>query len=163
MSLRYIEPSQVRIWRPEGSVHLRIEIVDEQTILAAKVKRAFPLSEPARFLSLQDALGKEIAILTTVDGLDEQSRKLVEEELDRRYFTPSILSIEELTLEAGMWKWVVHTQRGETQFYVRNWRDNGFEIAPGRWLIHSVDGGRFEIRHLEALNAKSQRLMDQLL
>jgi hypothetical protein len=57
----------------------------------------------------------------------------------------------------------VRTQRGPSEFYVRNWRDSGFEISPNRWQIHSVDGGRYDIPDLGALDARSQKLMLQLL
>ncbi len=101
--------------------------------------------------------------MKSTSGLDPGTRELLVEEMDRRYFTPSISKIDELKPEAGMWRWNVQTQRGPTEFYVRNWRDNGFEISPGRWQIHSVDGGRFEIVQLEKLDAQSQHLLDQLL
>jgi hypothetical protein len=162
-ALRYLEPSQVRAWRPEGAVHLRLEIVGELTVLSARVKRAFPLSDPSQFLSIQDGAGKEIGVLRGLEGLDAATRSEFESHLDRRYFTPQIRRIESLRQEAGMWRFVVDTQRGAAEFFVRNWRDNANEIAPNRWHIHSVDGGRFEIPNLEALDAHSRRLMDLLL
>jgi hypothetical protein len=162
-TLRYLEPREVRAWQPEGAAHLRVEIDGDRTILAARLKRAFPLSEPSQLVSIQDGAGKEVAILRTLDGLDPRTRELFDSQLDRRYFTPRIEAIETLKMEAGMWRFVVQTQRGPTEFYVRNWRDSANEIAPGRWQIHSVDGGRFEIQNLEALDANSRRLMDQLL
>lgn len=144
-------------------MHLRVEISGDQTILSARIRRAFPSSKPGEYLSIQTGDNKEVAMLRSVDGLDPETRRLVDEELDRRYFTPTISQIFKLRMEAGMWRFVVATQRGETEFYVRNWRDNAFEIAPGRWLIHSVDGGRFEILDLERLDSRSRTLMDQLL
>ena len=87
----------------------------------------------------------------------------IDAHLDRRYFTPRILQIESLRQEAGMWRFVVETQRGRSEFFVRNWRDNAHEISPNRWHILSVDGGRYEIPNLEALDAQSRRLMDLLL
>ncbi|MFX4470318.1 DUF1854 domain-containing protein, partial [Acinetobacter baumannii] len=83
---------------------------------------------------------------------------MFDEELDRRYFTPHVSRIDALKQDAGMWRFDVQTQRGPAQFYVRNWRDNAHETAPGRWQIMSVDGARFEILNLEELDAKSQRL-----
>jgi hypothetical protein len=162
-TLRYIEPANVRATLPAGAAHLRIEIADEQTVLQAQVKRVFPLSEPNRYLQIQDGAGKEVGLLRTIEGLDPQTRELIEAQLDRRYFTPRIQQIEALKLDAGMWKFTVLTQRGPAEFFVRNWRDSAHEIAPNRWHIQSVDGGRFEITDLEALDVISRRLMDQLL
>lgn len=162
-TLRYLEPGQIRAWRPEGAVHLRIEIVGERSLLSAVVKRAFPLSQQTTYLSLQELGGKEVGILRTLEGLDPESRSVIEAHLDRRYFTPQITRIRELKQEAGMWRFAVDTQRGASDFFVRNWRDSAHEISPNRWHIHSVDGGRFEIVNLEAMDAQSHRLMDQLL
>lgn len=162
-TLRYFEPNEVRVWRAEGAVHLRVEVVGERTVLSARIRRTFPLSEPTRYLSIQDGAGKEVGILRDAEGLDAASREEVEAHLDRRYFTPQILRIDTLRQEAGMWRFAVETQRGPSEFFVRNWRDNANEISPNRWHIHSVDGGRFEIPNLEALDGPSRRLMDQLL
>jgi hypothetical protein len=84
-------------------------------------------------------------------------------ELDRRYFTPRILRIDFLKQDAGMWKFNVETQRGLAEFYVRNWRDSAHETGGGRWQISSVDGQRYEIQSVEALDARSQALLEQLL
>lgn len=162
-TLRYFEPSEVRIWRAEGAVHLRVEVVGRQTVISARIRRIFPLSDPTHYLSIQDGAGKEVGILRTSEGLDPISREEVDAHLDRRYFTPQIQSIGTLRQEAGMWRFAVDTQRGPSEFFVRNWRDNAIEISPNRWHINSVDGGRYEIANMEALDAPSRRLMDQLL
>jgi hypothetical protein len=161
--VRYFEPSQIRAYRPVGAVHPRVEIVDEFVILSAIVKRAFPLSNPDVYLSIQDGAEKEIGVLRTVIGLDSETDRTLRDELDRRYFTPHVNAIDSLKLEAGMWRFNVQTQRGPAEFFVRNWRDNAHEITPGRWQILSVDGARFEILKVDDLDAKSQRLLDQLL
>jgi Domain of unknown function (DUF1854) len=161
--LRYLEPESVRAYRIGESSHLRIELIGELTILSADLKRAFPLSEPERLISISDGAGKEVGILTNSRGLEPETKRLFTEQLDRRYFTPRIEQIESLKIEAGMVRFVVATQRGKTQFYVRNWRDSANEIAPGRWQINSVDGGRFEIMDLESLDVASRRFMDLLL
>ncbi len=160
---RYLEPEELQASRSEGTIKPRVRVGNEFTILAAQFKRIFPLSKPDEFISVQDGSGKEVGILKTVLGLEPETAKLIAEELDRRYFTPKIEGIEHLKQEAGMWHFVVRTQRGNTEFYVRNWRDSGFEISPNRWQIHSVDGGRFDIPNLEALDDRSRSLMLQLL
>lgn len=162
-TIRYVDGKDVRLTRPAGSIHLRAEIRGEQTVLDARVKRAFPMSRPNDYFSIQDGDGKEVAILRSREGLDLESSRRLDEELERRYFTPRIERIDLLKQEAGMWRFAVQTQRGPTEFYVRNWRDSAYEIVPNRWQIFSVDGARFEIPNLEALDAHSQRLMDQLL
>lgn len=162
-TIRYVDASQVRATRPDGAIHLRIELLDDRSVLSGRVKRSFPMSKPNEYLSIQDGAGKEVAVLRSTEGLDRETAALFAEELDRRYFTPLIERIDLLRQEAGMWHFEVQTQRGPAEFFVRNWRDNAHEITPNRWQIHSVDGGRFEIANTEALDQRSQRFMELLL
>jgi hypothetical protein len=160
---RYIEPSDVRLFYPPNSSHPRAEIAGDRCLLSVRVKRVFPLSKPDSFYSLQDSSDKEVGIIRSLEGMDAESQKVVEKELDRRYYTPHIERIDVLRHDGGMWLFVVQTQRGKDDFYVRNWRDNSHEIQPGRWQILSVDGRRFEIPKIEDLDARSQHLLEQLL
>ena len=98
----------------------------------------------------------------TLEGMPEASRRIVDEELDRRYFTPVIEKIYSLTEEYGQHRWDVMTDRGRRVFYVRNWRDNVHELSPVRYLIVAVDGSRYEIRDLDALDAASRAQLERL-
>jgi hypothetical protein len=160
--VRYLEGSRVRLFLPEGATHPRIELEDEQSILAGRVRRVFPLSHSDGYFSIQDGSGKDVGVLRSLDELDSESRELLEAELARRYFTPTIQSIDSLRQDGGMWLFRVQTQRGPAQFYVRNWRDSSHEISHMRFQIVSVDGQRFEIRDYTALDERSQALLDQL-
>lgn len=163
MATKYVDGSEVTVERVSGAVHLRVTLRDDCCVLSATLRRVFPLSDPSGYLSLQTREGKEVAVIRNYAAMDTASRQLTDEELDRRYFTPTIDRITSLKQDAGMWKFGVDTQRGPAEFFVRNWRDSAHEISLGRWMIQSVDGVRFEIPNLEALDARSQKLMDQLL
>jgi hypothetical protein len=157
-----VNGSSILVERRPGSAHLRVTM-DDCCVPSAVFKRAFPLSLPSEYLSIQSTDGQEIAILTDLASVDPGSREVIEQELDRRYFTPNIERIDLLRQEAGMWHFQVQTQRGPADFFVRNWRDSAQEIATGRWQIHTVDGTRFEIKDIEELDERSGRFLDQLL
>lgn len=160
--LRYLDGSKVKVEALPNSPMLRITVEDEFTILSGTVRRVFPLSRPDRHFSFQDAAGKEMGVLNRLDELDPESRRIAEEHLDRRYFTPRIEKIDNLKLDGGMWLFEVQTQRGPAQFYVRNWRDNSHEVRANRWHIQTVDGQRYEIPDVTKLDAKSTALMQKL-
>jgi hypothetical protein len=163
-ALSVLAPGSVRFERPAGAVHLTVHIEGrEEPVAGARVRRAFPLSKLDGWLSIADKEGKEIGLLETFDGLDPESRRLLDEELDRRYFTPQITHVDYARFESGMWRFRVRTDRGATEFFVRNWRDSAYETRPERWMIHSVDGVRYEIADLNALDPASRKLMDQLM
>lgn len=160
--IRYLDGARVKVNLPHGATHPRIEVEDEFSILAGKIKKVFPLSNSESYFSIQDGAGKEMGVLRSLDELDPESSEILKKELERRYFTPTIEAITGLKQEGGMWHFQVRTQRGPAQFYVRNWRDSSHEISHHRFQILSVDGQRFEIRDLNALDEKSQALLDQL-
>jgi len=140
-----------------------VQIAAEDPIPNVKFRQMLPLSEPNTFIAIQDADKKEIGVLKSLEGLDKESRSIVEKMLDRQYFTPKVLTIKSLKPEGGMWHFIVETSRGDAEYYVRNWRDSAHEISANRWLVHSVDGQRFEIPKVDEMDANSQNLMDQLL
>ena len=51
--------------------------------------RTFPLSAADRYLSLRDADGKEIGLLESLADLPREQAALLQQELERRYFTRS--------------------------------------------------------------------------
>lgn len=160
--LNYLDPAQLTFQRPVGASSLRAIVGEDRCILDARLRRVFPLSNPDQYLSVQDGEGKEVGILRDLDTLEHESRRLAEQELDRCYFTPKILQLNSVRQEGGLWTFDVLTSRGPIRFYVRNWRDSSSEIAPGRFLIQSVDGQRFEIEDYQRLDSNSQLLIEQL-
>lgn len=159
---RYLDPAKVRVRLPEESAGPEVQ-VEEDLVPNAVFRRLFPLSDGESYIALQDSEKKEIGILKSLDGMDDDSRRVVENLLDRQYFTPRVSTIKTLKQEGGMWRFEVETQRGPAEYFVRNWRDSAHEISANRWLVHSVDGQRFEIPNTETLDANSQNLLDQLL
>jgi hypothetical protein len=160
---RYLDPSKLRVTLPAEDAGARMEIQGEDAIRNVQFRLMLPLSDTNTFIAIQDSAKKEVGVLKSLDGLDPDSRVVVERMLDRQYFTPKVLTIKSLKPEGGMWHFVVETSRGPAEYYVRNWRDSAHEISSNRWLVHSVDGQRFEIPRVDNLDVQSQNLMDQLL
>lgn len=161
--IRYLIGADLKVWRVEGATHPRVEILGDRVVLQARFKRVFPHSHPQEFYSLQDGANHEVGVLKNLEGLDGEARKIIEQELDRRYYTPKILRILVIKRDSGMFRFEVETDRGFATYFVRNWRDSAHEVMPGNWHILSVDGQRFEIPQLEALDRRSQNLLYQEL
>jgi hypothetical protein len=160
--LRFLRAEDLRVFLPEDATQPHIEIEGDQCLPSARIRRVFPLSAPEAYISIQQSDGKEVGMLRGLEGLDPDSRRIVERELDRRYFSPVIARIDSLKADAGMWLFQVQTQRGPAKFYVRNWRDSAYDIGGNRWQINSVDGLRFEILNLENLDERSREFLDQV-
>ncbi|MFN4032438.1 MAG: DUF1854 domain-containing protein [Fimbriimonadales bacterium] len=166
LNIRWLDPTAVVIERMPDSVAVRIRLPNGEVYEDVLFARAFPLSHAQGYVSVlkreeRDKL-VEVGMFRTLEGMPEPSRQILEEELDRRYFTPTITKIHALTEEYGQHRWEVTTDRGERVFYVRNWRDNVHELSPVRYLIVAIDGSRYEIRDIDALDAQSRAWLDKL-
>ncbi len=152
--LRYLEGSDLHFFR-FGSA-LRLILGEECCYLKVNVVRAFPLSHPLRYLSLRDGDNKEIGLLLKTDDLPDDGARLVEEELERRYLAPVIRRVTALKERFGTVDWEVDTDRGPRSFTTRNLRDSVVRPSPGRYILSDVDGNRYDVEDLPALDAASQ-------
>jgi len=162
LEIRWLDPASVLIERVPNGRQVRIRLPDGEVHEDVQFARAFPFSDPDHYISIQTREGKEIGMFRTLEGMAPESRRVLQEELERRYFIPIIQKVYSLTEEYGQLRWDVETDRGRRVFYVRNWRDNVHELSPVRYLIVAVDGSRYEIRDLNALDGRSRAWLDRL-
>lgn len=158
---RYLEPSAVRLSRTDGGfVSLRLE---EQSWPRVHLYRAFPVTGPSGYLCIRDEEGKEIGILRDLEGLGPEARALIQEEIDRRYYTPRITAVKTLTEEFGYTYWLVTTDRGERRFTVQCGGSNAHSRETGGVLLVDVDGNRFELPETTPIDRRQQRVLETLL
>ena len=155
--LRILDPKKMRVFRKAGVTRLTLE--GERTYLKIALARAFPLSDPENYLGFLDGAGKDIGLLVDPGPLDAESRQLVQEELERRYFVPVVEQVINVREEFGTVYWTVETDRGEVEFVVRNVRDNLQELSTTRLILTDVDGNRFEFPDVTRLDRKSQGIL----
>jgi len=160
--VRMLDPARVRLWRSETG-HLRMDIKDERCILHVKVACAYPLSSPDQHMGFRDAADTDIGMVFNPRELDPESYALVKEELKRRYFVPVITRIYQVKEEFGVGYWDVDTDKGRREFIVRGIRDSIREIGERRLIITDVDNNRFDIPDIEALDARSYRMIEKVL
>lgn len=152
-----LKPEQLRFFRHGATLRLTLE--GDRSFFQVGVLRAFPLSEPNHFLSVRDSANKEIGLIMDPDELETESRKLVQQDLDRRYLVPIVMRIVAAKERFGTVDWTLETDRGICRFTTRNLRENVQRPAPGRIILSDVDGNRYDIRNLEELSGPSQDLL----
>jgi hypothetical protein len=138
---------------------LRLTIEAELSYPRVTVLRAFPLSEPHRFLSVRDVEDREIGLIVEPAKLSAENLKLVAEHLERRYFVPVVFRIVAAKERFGTVDWTVETDRGPCRFTTRNLRENVQRPTPTRLILSDVDGNRYDIRNFDDLNSESQELL----
>src|ERR1043165_2762243 len=127
--VRYLGPSDTQI-RIDCGV-LKLSHGNESWSNVA-VYRAFPVSDPNRYVGFVDSDGQEIGLIREIKELDTESRRILERELELRYFVPIVRCVVDAKEEFGSVYWTVETDRGQAEIVVRNLRDNLHELPGGR-------------------------------
>src|SRR6266581_2278082 len=134
--LRLTRRADGRLWATRGG-----------TERAVWVRRCFPWSEPARFVSLRDDDQQEFALVRDPADLDAASRRVLEEALVAAGFVFQITRVTAIEEEVDIRHWRVETRQGTRSFQTRlaTWRGISI-ISPirprstgraGRWCGRS--------------------------
>jgi hypothetical protein len=124
--------------------------------------RTFPLSEPDRRISLCDESGHEVAWIDDLAALRPSARRLIEEVLAVREFTPIILRILKISGDSAPSDWDVQTDRGTTRFLLDS-EDHIRKLGRNRLLITDALGLRYQIPDAKSLDGASRRLLERYL
>ncbi|MHB8635737.1 MAG: DUF1854 domain-containing protein [Fimbriimonadaceae bacterium] len=142
---------------------LRMTLGARQSWHTVKPAWASPLNHPHRFLALLDGKSEEIVMLPDPAALPPSSWEVIQEELNRRYLTAQVERIVDATNEFGATYWHVETDRGERDFVTQSLQENVQWLGLGHLLLTDVDGNRFEIRDVAALDPRSRGLIERIL
>jgi len=151
--LRWLDPARLRLRRIGGLARLTVE--GDRSWTRAAPARAFPISDPNRYIGFLDGAGKDIGIVRDPAEMDEESRRVLEEELELRYFVPVVTKVSKAKIEFGTVYWTVETTRGPREIVVRNLRDNLQELSAIRVLVTDIEGNRFEFPDINQLDPES--------
>jgi hypothetical protein len=124
--------------------------------------RVFPISDPRGWIALVSKSGAELALIEDPAGLPAPIRELIEDELKRREFIPTVLRIIRIASDATPVEWEVETDRGPTQFLMDS-EDDVRSLGPHRALVVDVHGIRYLIADTRKLDAHSRRCLDRYL
>ena len=168
--LGLVDPAALSLHRgPTGALRATVGGDSGRSYLRVSVYRAFPLSEPSRWVTLCDADGREIGTVADPGALEPRSRELLAEELELRYLTPlctEVVQILEDTTEGGGWSpalvWDLQTDRGAVRMRLPNLADHIRSLGPGRYLLQDREGRRVEI-DAGALPAESRARLGRFL
>ncbi len=163
-AVRFLDPKTLRLFRthPEDAT-VRLTVEGDRSWREVRIARAFPFSDPDRYIGLRDGDDKDIGILTTMQDVDDGSRVIIEEELENRYFTPRIEKVLMVKEEFGVVTWEVETDKGPRRFLVRNLRDNSFPLGANRLMMTDTDGNRYEFPDVEAVGTKAYAVLAKVL
>lgn len=156
--LNFLDTSEIRLFRVGDA--LRITIEGDRSCLRVVPMYSFPLSVRDQYISLRDMAGDELGMIRRLDELDKDARKLLEEELRKRYFTPVIREIKSINDKFGIVEWEVETDRGPKKFITRSLHDSMKETGAG-FVVTDMENNRYEIRADSHLDSHSAAILNR--
>lgn len=160
--INFLDPKRLRFVQEEdGSITLEIE--GEGRFEHVILRRAFPLTNPNRYISVRDREDREIGMIKDLRELRPESRRVVEAELERRYFVPVIKRVLALRERGGIVEWEVETDKGPRKFITHGIHDSVKNLGLRRLMITDVDGNRYEIPDWAELDPKSIALIGKII
>ena len=74
-AVRFLEAQGLRLFRTHPTdATVRLTLEGDRSWREVRIARAFPFSNPDRYIGLRDGDDKDIGILTSLHGLDAESR-----------------------------------------------------------------------------------------
>ena len=159
MKTVWLTPENATFERRGGLLWLTLDGKETRVSL----RRDFPFEELWAYISVLNSEEEEIGLIRLVDLFGEETRTLLREELERRYYAPVILRIVSLKERYGFSYWKVETAEGEIEFTMHDTYKNLIHIDSKRLILLDVDGNRFEIPDVSALDRKSYRKIELYL
>ena len=128
--------------------------------------RAFPISSPDRFIAIREpdtqlgGRGAEIGMIEDPGIVPAEVVSMIEDELGRRYFTPSIKKIHSFHEKFGYCYWDVTTSAGRVEFIMNNPTSNIRTLEDGRVFMYDIDGNCFTIDDPKKLDKHSYKKVE---
>ncbi|HEX4149739.1 MAG TPA: DUF1854 domain-containing protein [Pirellulales bacterium] len=141
----------------------RLVLVDaagEQHV-GAEAIRAFPLTDPDRWISICDSRGRELVMVEDTSALDPRVREPLLAELQRRVFMPRIERIVRVS-GTDPTQWEVQTDRGPSDFLMKS-DDEIRRFGPHKIMLVNAHGTRYVVPDIRTLDHASRRMLERYL
>lgn len=164
-----LTPDNAKLWRSEGNlISMTVTQPDGTVEEFERVVpvRAFPITDPDEFISVKEpdsrekGKGAEIGLIRRMSDFDADTQALLREELERRYFTPTITRLTGVKEKFGYFYWDAETSAGKVSFVMTNVSSNIRTLEDGRVFIYDIDGNCFEIPDPSKLDKASLKKIE---
>ena len=166
MDLGIMDLREAQFYTAEGGfAGLRYKGEDYKHIV---LRRIMPIDQPLHYISVADHDNKEIGIIKSVAELETDQREIVERELDNRYYSPQVLEIASVKDKLGYVYMEMRLKNKQGKEYnkscaVKDVSRNIRMLSSSSVIIFDVDGNRYVVPDLSALNKQSLRKLDSYL
>ena len=155
----WLNGENAEFYQKNGFLYIKHNDCDQRAFLC----RQFPFDFLWEFISVMNEEQEEIGIIRRLDDFSGEGRELLEGELNRRYYAPVIEEILQVKERYGFSYWRVKTKEGEVRFTLHDTYRSIIKAGENRLIMLDVDGNRFEIPDVSALNRKSYKKIELYL
>lgn len=158
--IEYLDASQLELSLNEsGFCQMKYQ---DKLYKRVNLLKACPQTEPYRFVSVEDMNTNEIGIIKDLNELDENSKIVAINELDKRYFIPTITQFIDIKMKPGTTFFDCMFGDRRKSFIVKDVSHNVFYIEKDVARINDSDGNRYLVK-INDLDKKSKKLIEPLL
>ncbi len=126
--------------------------------------RCFPFQKLYEYITVLDDEYGEIGIIKDINIFGEESKELLINELERKYYEQKIETIISLKERYGFSYWAVNTTDGrKVNFTMQDTFRNIIRVDDNKAILLDVDGNRFVINDIEKLPKKSRKKIELYL
>jgi len=153
----------VRVWKDTAPGRLRVQY-NGQAFEGLIPRRPFPISRPQFIiLSEKDTAGayREVLMLRDYSQLDQESRNALELVLEKTYFVPRVLRVEQLETSGDEFQWRILSDKGHRAFNTRGRRN--IMVIERRIVIIDTSDNIYLIPDYHKLDQRSRRLLHKFI
>jgi hypothetical protein len=163
--IQRLEPSNTKFSMKNGFLSMTFtEDGEERTFERIFLHRAFPHELLWTYISVLGDNNKEIGLIYDIADFDEETTRLLKTELERKYYSPVVTAIHSLKERYGFSYWKVTVSDGRTlNFTMQDTFRNIVRTGEDGAILLDVDGNRFVLESITALDRKSYRRIELYL
>ncbi len=169
VSILYLTPANAAVSTKNEFLTLSLTAPDEngeaKTTQYDRIflHRAFPFDHPESYISVQDTDKNEIGMIADLSVFPEETAELMRRELDRKYYSPTLTAIRSIKDKYGYAYCTAETAEGEITFTLKDAARSILKVDEKRVIITDVDGNRYNIPDLAALDRRSYKKIELYL
>ena len=132
------------------------------------LRRTLPIGRPMEYISVADHENKEIGIIRSVEDLEAAQKEIVTNELNHRYYCPHIIDIHSVKDKLGYVYMELRLRTAQGREHtkscaVKDVNRNIRMLDENSLIIFDVDGNRYIVPSLAALDKKSVKQLEPFL
>ena len=155
----WLTPENASFFKQNGLLFIRMGEREVRVNLC----RQFPFDYLWEFISVLDDEQAEIGIIRNLALFSGEQYEMLRDELCHRYYAPVIRRIISVKERYGYSYWKVETEEGSVSFTLHDTFRSIVRAGDRRLILMDVNGNRFELPDVEALDRKSYKKIELYL